>query len=286
MSPDLRAELGKILCSDLVDQVTRSYDIYGSKTKAVAVIEISEDLRNIEEDIANALMRVNRNVSGVLVKESARTGEFRTRSLRLLAGDPDTEVLHKESGCIFRLDPATVYFSPRESKERDRITKIVQENENILVMFSGIGPIPIRIAKVHRRVNLTSIELNPIAHNYCVENIHLNKVSNQIKVIQGDVRKICPQFKKLFNRIIMPLPKGAYKFLDVAIPILKNEGTIHLYHWATKETAFSEAESIINKVAENFNREVEFTGHVKVSQYSPGTWKVRIDARISSSSFN
>jgi tRNA G37 N-methylase Trm5 len=84
----------------------------------------------------------------------------------------------------------------------------------------------------------------------------------------------------------MPLPKGAYRFLDVAVPILKNEGTIHLYHWATEETAFFEAESIINTVAENFNREVNFTDNVKVSQYNPGTWKVRIDARISKSSFN
>jgi tRNA (guanine37-N1)-methyltransferase len=281
MSPDLRSELRKILCSNVVNQVTRSYDLYGSKAKCVAVIEISEDLRNVEGNIADALMKVNRNVTSVLVKESARTGEFRTRSLRLLAGDPDTEVLHKESGCVFRLDPATVYFSPRESKERDRITKVVQENEDILVMFSGIGPLPIRIAKVHPRVTLTSIELNPIAHNYCIENIYLNKVSNQVKAIQGDVRKICPQFKKFFDRIIMPLPKGAYRFLDVAIPILKKYGTIHLYHWATEETAFFEAESIINTVAENFNREVNFTDKVKVSQYSPGTWKVRIDARIS-----
>jgi hypothetical protein len=149
MSPDLRAELRTILPLDRAIQVTKSFDIYGSKQKAVAVVEIPNELRDVEREVAEALMRVNKNVSSVLAKESARTGDYRIRELRLIAGDPDTEVLHRESGCVFRLDPATVYFSPRESRERDRLAETVGDGEDILVMFSGIGPLPIRITKRH-----------------------------------------------------------------------------------------------------------------------------------------
>ena len=118
MRRDLREELGRFIPEDSIGLVTRSFDIYGSKRKAVVVIEIPEELREYEGSIARAIIKVNKNVASVLEKESGRRGDYRTRELRLVAGDPDTEVLHRESGCVFRLNPRTVYFSPRESSER------------------------------------------------------------------------------------------------------------------------------------------------------------------------
>ena len=281
MSPDLRAELRTLLPPDKVKLVTKSFDIYGSKQKAVAVVEIPDELRDVEREVAEALMRVNKNVSSVLVKESARIGDYRIRALRLIAGDPDTEVLHRESGCVFRLDPGTVYFSPRESRERDRLTETVNDVDEILVMFSGVGPLPIRIAKGRPTVTATAVELNPAAHNYCIENIHLNRVSDRVQAFEGDVREVCPELGKTFDKIMMPLPKGAYEFLDVAVPLLKDGGVVHLYHWAPQADAFSEAEKLIAEAAADYGRSVEFMGRIRVSQYSPGTWKVRVDARLS-----
>jgi len=281
MSPDLRAELMTILPPNKVNLVTKSFDIYGSKQKAVAVVEIPNELRDVEREIGKALMRVNKNVSSVLAKESARTGDYRIRELRLIAGDPDTEVLHRESGCVFRLDPGTVYFSPRESRERDRLAEAVGDGEEILVMFSGVGPLPIRIAKGRPTVSVTAVELNPAAHNYCIENIHLNRVSDRVQAIEGDVREVCPGLGRTFDRVMMPLPRGAYKFLDIAVPLLKDGGVVHLYHWAPQADAFSEAEKLIAKVSADYGRTAEFLDHIRVSQYSPGTWKVRVDARIS-----
>jgi len=281
MSPDLRAELRTILPPERANQVTKSFDIYGSKQKAVAVVEIPDELKDVETEIAEALMRVNKNVSSVLAKESARFGEFRIRDLRHIAGNPDTEVLHRESGCVFRLDPATVYFSPRESRERDRLAETVGDGEDILVMFSGIGPLPIRIAKRHPSVSVTAVELNPAAHNYCVENIHLNRVSDRVQALEGDVREVCPSLGRSYDRVMMPLPRGAYKFLDVAVPLLRDGEVLHLYHWASQGDPFSEAEKLISEAATEYGMSAEFTDNVRVSQYSPGTWKVRVDARLS-----
>ncbi|MGD2201402.1 MAG: class I SAM-dependent methyltransferase family protein, partial [Candidatus Bathyarchaeota archaeon] len=211
MSRDLRAELRGVLPENTLNLVTRSFDILGSKRKAVAIIEIPDELEDYESAIAEALMRVNKNVTSVLSKESGRRGEYRTRDLRLIAGDPDTEVLHRESGCVFRLDPRRVYFSPRESSERSRLVSAAGEDEDVLVMFSGVGPIPIRLAKEHSEMRITAVELNPIAHNYCVDNIHLNRVSGKIGAFQGDVRTVCPSLGRLYDRVLMPLPKGAYR---------------------------------------------------------------------------
>lgn len=280
MGHGLRAELRDKLPEDLLNGVPRSFDIIGSKQKAVAIIEIPENLEQSEEIIAEAIMRVHGNVASVLAKESERTGTYRTRELRLVAGDEETEVVHKEGGCLFKLDPRTVYFSPRESTERERITNAVKEGEEILVMFSGIGPLPICIAKRHGSVRATAVELNPVAHNYCVENIHLNRVGDRVEAIKGDVCEVCPNLDEKYDRIVMPLPKGAYRFLDVAMPLLKDRGVLHFYHWAPETNLFTASEKLVAEAAEDAGRRAEVVDRVRVSQYSPRYWKVRLDARI------
>jgi tRNA (guanine37-N1)-methyltransferase len=156
----------------------------------------------------------------------------------------------------------------------------VNSGDEILVMFSGVGPLPIRIVKGRQTVKATAVELNPAAHNYCVENIHLNRVSNRVQAFEGDVREVCPGLGKTYDRVMMPLPRGAYKFLDVAVPLLKDGGVIHLYHWSSKKDAFSEAEKLVAEAAADYKRSAEFLDRIRVSQYSPGTWKVRVDAKL------
>ncbi len=280
MSHGLRAELRDILPEDMLRRVPRSFDIIGSKQKAVAIIEIPENLEQSEEVIAEAIMRVHGNVASVLAKESERTGEYRTRELRLVAGDADTEVVHKEGGCLLKLDPRMVYFSPRESTERERIAKVVKDGEEILVMFSGIGPLPICIAKRHGSVRATAVELNPVAHNYCVENIHLNRVGDRVEAIRGDVDEVCRNLDEEYDRVLMPLPKGAYRFLDIAISLLRDRGVLHFYHWAPETDLFTGSEKLVAQAAEDAGRRAEVVDRVRVSQYSPRCWKVRLDARI------
>jgi len=279
MSRKLRSELRGSLPDHLIDIVPRSFDVIGSKQKAVALVEFPEGLEGHRKLIAEAIMRVQRNIVSVLAKSSAREGEFRTRELDLIAGDPDTEVLHKESGCVYRLDPRTVYFSPRESMERIRIASAVKDGEEVLVMFSGVGPFPICIAKRHGDVRATAVELNPHAHNYCIENVHLNRVADRIEPLLGDVRVVCKRLDRRYDRILMPLPKGAYKFLDIAVPLLKDGGVLNFYHWAPADDLYGEAESLVSQAFVREGRGVEFVDHVRVSQYSPRYWKVRIDAK-------
>ncbi len=280
MSNTIRQHLKGKVPEDLLSSTPSSFDILGSRSGAVAVIEIPEELESYEKEIAAAIQAVHGNVRSVLSKDSGREGEYRLRSLRLIAGDPDTEVIHKESGCRFKLDPQLTYFSTRESTERERIVEMVQPGEDILVMFSGVSPIAICVAKKHPGVTVTAVEINPEAHRYAVENVKLNKVSDRVKPVLGDVRDICPSLDKLFDRVLMPLPKGAHMFLAVALPMVKPGGVLHFYHWAPEDDPYDEAQRLVVEAAAEAGRRAEFIGGEKVSLYSPRVYKVRVDMLI------
>jgi tRNA (guanine37-N1)-methyltransferase len=264
MKRGIRGELSGILPPELVGFIPRSFDIIGSKGRAIAIIEITPELEPYGKAIGEALMRVQGNVRSVLSKGTERMGGFRVREMTLAAGDPNTEVIHKESGNIFKVDPVKAYFSPRESTEREKISSQVSHGERVLVMFSGVGPFAICIAKRQSTGSCVAVEFNPDCHRYCVENIRLNKVGDRVTAILGDVREVCPTLGERFDRVLMPLPKGAYKYLDVAIT----------------DDPFTEGERILLEAVEKAGRGAEITDRVRVSQYSPSAWKIRLDARI------
>jgi len=62
--------------------------------------------------------------------------------------------------------------------------------------------------------------------------------------------------------------------------MVKPGGILHFYHWAPESDLYSEAYHLIENTAKKLQRTVEPLGGVKVSKYSPGFYKVRVDARI------
>ena len=68
--------------------VPTSFDLVGNKEKAVAIIEIPDELKKKAKTIAFALMKQHKNVYSVLLKKSPRKGVYRTREMKInLAGD-------------------------------------------------------------------------------------------------------------------------------------------------------------------------------------------------------
>jgi len=280
MRHDVRSELRGKVPEELLDLVPRSFDVIGSRGKAVAIIEVPSELEPYGTELGAAIMRVQGNVASVLSKGTERMGEYRIRDMKLLAGDSNTEVIHRESNCSFRVDPAKAYFSPRESTERERVSALVTPGERVLVMFSGVGPFPICIAKRQPSAYCVAVELNPDAHEYCVQNIALNKVGERVRAILGDVREVCPMLGEAFDRVLMPLPKGAYKFLDVALPMVKPGGILQFYHWGSRNDPFIEGEEMVKVEAKAQGRKMISCVSFRVSQYSPSAWKIRVDARL------
>jgi tRNA (guanine37-N1)-methyltransferase len=270
------------LSEEELELIPRSFEIIGSKEKAVAIVEIPRELEEKKELIANAIMKLNKNVKSVLRKASERKGELRLREYELIAGDENTEVYHKEYGCIFKLDPRKVYFSPREASERQRVAKKVKAGENVLVMFSGVLPYGIVIAKVQPKVKkVIGIEINKVAHEYAKENVRINKVSHLVYPLLGDVREECKKFFGEFDRVVMPLPFGSEDFLDIAINCLKKEGgAIHFYSIGEEKNLFGNAMKIIEERVKEQGKKFRILEKKKLHAYKPRAYKVCIDFEV------
>lgn len=247
-----------------------TYEVIGSKEKAVAIIAYG--VKNPKK-LAKSIMKTHKNVKSVLQKTGERTGVYRIHPCKLLAGNKNTEVIHKENGYFIKVDPQKVYFSPREAEERQHIAGMVKSGEKILIMFSGANPFGIAIKKKHSDVYITSVEINPYAVAYANKNNKLNRINR--------VRNICANIRhaklEKFDRIIMPLPETAISFLDAAYHFAKKGAIIHVY---TFNRSFNEAAKDVADTCQIFNIKCERIGEHKVLPYGPGIYKFRIDLKI------
>jgi len=271
----LREALAKKLSKKELGVLRTSFDIIGD----IAVIEVPDELVKKQKIIATALLTVHKNVKVVAKKKGGHTGKYRLQKVIILSGARRKTTEHKESGVRLRLNVETAYFSPRVSNERLRISRLVKTGENVLVMFSGVGPYPLVIARNANPKSVVGVEMNPAAHKFAAENVILNKLSDVVAVHKGDVRKVVPKLKKKFDRVIMPLPKTGESFLDVAISAIKKGGTLHFYDFLPEE-AFDEAKNKIRSACKMAKRKCRFLRIVKVGQQKPRVWRICADFKI------
>jgi tRNA (guanine37-N1)-methyltransferase len=266
---------GKLSASEMKNLKT-SFDIVGD----VAILEIPEELEPKEKEIAEGLLKVNRHVKTVVKKSGSREGEFRLRDMKIVLGS-GTETTHKESGCVFRLDVTKAYFSPREGTERLRVSEQVRPKETVMVMFAGVGPYAVVIGKKQPEVKkIYAVEINKNAFDYMKENIRLNKLEGKVEPVLGDVAEKCGKYYGKCDRVLMPLPKGGYQYLLVAIKCLKPKGFIHFYYWSHEKDLFSDALKFLKEAAEKSGRKIRILSKRKVLPYGPRVWKICIDAKI------
>jgi tRNA (guanine37-N1)-methyltransferase len=208
-------------------EVYKSFDIVGD----IAIIRHPYGSPVNAQTVANAIMNQHRNVKSVLLQTSAVKGDLRLRCLRCVAGENRTNTLHKEFGCLFAVDAEKCYFSPRLSYERMRIAKMVLTKETIINMFAGVGCFSIVIAKHAKPEKVFSIDINPAAYQFQLENIRLNRVYDKITPLLGDSKKIIiNRLQHVADRVLMPLPEKAFEYLPLAFLALKlSGGWIHQY---------------------------------------------------------
>ena len=185
----------------------------------------------------------------------------------------ETETIHKENGCLFKLDLSKVMWSKGNNNES--IAKLVEDNEVVLDMFAGIGYFSIPIGVHSNAKHIYSIEINPNSYFYLCENIKLNKLDN-ITPILGDCMVHAPKYKA--DRIVMGYVKTTHHYLNVAINSLNEGGILH-YHETVPEKLMNTRplERIISQAG---NREVELLKLNKIKKYAPGVEHVVLDVKI------
>ena len=247
--------------------------------------------------VAQAILNLHKSINVVAKRVSPVEGVYRTRKLKILAGENRTETIHKENECRYKLDPGKVYFNPRLAAERHRVAAQVDQSgsEEILDIFAGVGSFTIQLAKRAPQSHVTAMDINPDAIRYLQENIALNGVKN-VDAIEGDVRELAMKFGNTADRIIMNLPKSAYSFLREALCMLNPKGgVIHFYALAScyPEGGLKSLTVALDRTKEEFTARIEglreeFHFHSvkilevrKVKAYAPYAYIIGIDAFIS-----
>ncbi|UCG36316.1 MAG: class I SAM-dependent methyltransferase family protein [Candidatus Bathyarchaeota archaeon] len=281
MRGDLKTVLkGKLPCK-AVASIYRSYDVIGD----IAVIRIPEPVLSYGERIAQALLQ-HKNIKSVWRQSSPVSGDFRLRELEWIAGEKKTETIHKEYGCIFKLDIKECYFSPRLGFERMRIADNVREGDIIVNMFAGVGSYSIVIAKNSGARRIYSIDINPRAVEYMKENVLLNRVTAKVIPIEGDAETIIEtKLRNSSDRILMPLPEKASEYVGAAISALKKtgHGWIHYYdfqHTKKEEELASKATVKLTRILEQLGVRFIIPNYRVVRQTGPKWYQIAIDVRI------
>ena len=271
----LKEALKNKLTKKQLELVPSSFDSVGD----LAIFsDFPEKLKTKEKTIAEALLELNKNTKVILKKTKKYSGTFRTPKLKILAGEKRKQTELKENGVTLIINPEKAYFSVRLATERKRINLLVKPNEIVLVMFSGISVYPLNISKNTKAKEIYAIEINPYAHKYAEENIKINKAQN-IKLFLGDVRKIMPKLKKKFDRILMPLPRSAEDYLDLAIKAAKKGAIIHFYDFL-HEKEFQKAKEKIQKACKEQKKKYKILNLAKCGQFGPGIHRICVDFKI------
>ncbi len=194
-------------------------------------------------------------------------GEMRVPSLKLVSGI-HTELIQREDGILYKLDPEVVMFSKGNKHERHRLVEEVGNGETILDMFAGIGYFSIPLSFKAKKVY--AIEINPDSFHYLLVNIMLNCVHNMTPML-GDCASI--PFDGFADRVVM----GHFdspRYFESAIRYLKSEGKIHL-HVLEKREKF---DSLRNKYS-RYPGVKEILVH-RVKSFSPGMDHIVLDITV------
>ena len=267
------------LPSDLLATVPRDIDFIGD----IAIVEIPPELADYKKTIGEALLKAHKQTNTVLAKSGAVEGVYRIREFEVIAGPNKTITIHREYGCVYHVDVAKAYFSPRLSSEHNRVASQVNAGETVVDLFAGVGPFVIPIAKNQKNVRVYAVDVNPDAVDLLKRNIAANRAEKQVLPVLGDARQTVK--KQLFgkaDRVIMNLPETAYEFVDVACDSLKTEGGVIHYYGFVKDSDPLEAAKV--RLAEAVNqckRKVKKILLTKsVREVAPYTWQVVVDAEI------
>ena len=272
----LKRALEGVLTDQESEELFSAFDQIGD----IIVIRIPDSLLSKKKVIGETLLKEVSTAKSVLYQSSDVTGDFRTRSLELLAGEDKTETEYKEFGCRFFVDVEKAFFSPRLSTERERIADIIRDGETVINMFGGVGMFSILAAK-NKKCTVYNIDINPVASQLCEKNISLNKLAGEVISLNGDAAQIVnDQLKEKGDRTLMLLPERSDEFLESAILATKNGGIIHYYshiHADKKQDAPKLSEEHYLKVT---NVKSEILGSKIVRAVGPRYYQTVVDVKI------
>ena len=257
----------------------RAFNILGN----VAVINFPKSFKLKDRKLfSKKLLKENKVIKTVVEKSGKFKGRLRKMKTKFLAGEKTKEVLYKENGCVFRFNIDKTYFSPRLSNERKEIASLIKKDEEVLVMFAGVAPFSIVIAKNSNAKKVYSNELNREANKYAELNIKLNKLKDKVEFFNGDITKVAEklkQKKKKFDVIVMPRPQLKDTFLKQAFILSKKNTRIYYYDFCDVHKIDLIVEKI-KKEAYQAKKRIKILKIKPAGEIAPYKIRLRVDFKV------
>jgi len=265
---------------------TRAYDIFGN----IALVKFDRNTSvKVKKQFANNILKSNSSVRTILEKTGKFKGRLRKQETRWIAGEKTKEVLYRENDCVFRFNIDKTYFSPRLSNERKEIASLIKSG-NVLVMFAGVGPYPIVIAKNLKQGKVFSNEVNKEANKYAEKNIEMNKLRGKIIMLNGNIQDVATKVKrglkvnneivpKKFDYIVMPRPQLKDSFLQQAFMVSKKGTTVFYYDFCQEKEKYD----IINKIqeeAKKAKKKIKILKTKTAGEIAPYKIRLRVDFKV------
>jgi len=241
-----------------------------------------DELKPLAEKILEELPYIK----SVWAAVSPVEGQYRLRKFAHLAGEKRSETIYKEHGCLFKLDITRVYISPRLGYEHIRIARLVEPGEVVVNMYAGAGLFSIIIARYAKPKKVYSIDINPDAYRYMVENVKLNRVESIVEPILGDAAKVIEEkLVGVADRVLMPLPELALDHLPYAVKALRKDGKkiIHIYlhvHAGRGEDPIEKGWKIVVDRLDELGLKAEKLFGRVVRDVGPRWYQVVLDIRV------
>jgi len=254
-----------------------NYDILGN----IAIVKFPEGTKKEQKQEKAEELLKNHSVKTVLEKTEKIKGRLRTYKTRFLAGEKTLIAEYAESGCRFRLKVDSCYFSPRLANERLEVAKIVSKMKKpkVLVMFAGVAPFSIIIAKHSKPRQIMSIELGKECCKYAKQNLLINKIYSGIEIIQGDVKRVVKKLNEKFDVIVMPRPNLKETFLSDALSAAK-KGTVIIYYGFSPESKKDEMLENLLKEAKKQKRKIKILKTLEAGDIAPYEHRYRIEMKV------
>ncbi len=254
----------------------KGYDVFGN----IVVMKFSKDAKaKDKKKFAEKFLKENKPITTVLEKTGKFKGRLRKMQTRYIMGEKTKEALYKENGCVFRFNIDTTYFSPRLGNERKEISKVVRKGENVLVMFAGVAPYSVVIAKNSKAGRVVSVEINKEANKYAKLNVELNKLKKRVEIVPGDIKKVVKKLNEKFDVIVMPRPQLKDSFLREAFMLSKKKTRIYYYDFCKQEETKKIVDGIKSE-AKKYGKKIKILGVKSAGEIAPYKIRVRVDFRV------
>jgi len=289
----------------------RAFDIFGN----IALMKFPKETTTKEKkSFAEDILKRYKSVSTVLEKTGKFKGRLRKQETKHVAGEKTKEALYTENGCTFRLNIDKTYFSPRLNNERKEIADKIKKGETVLVMFAGVAPYPIVIAKNSKAKFVFSNEINREANKYAQQNIELNKLKDRVVLLPGDINRVTQEITnktkelftdlnngfriinlknrvsaneraslipipKTFTTIVMPRPQLKDTFLRETFALSKKGTRIYYYDFCKDD----EVNAVLDKIkgeAKKAKKKIKIIQTKRAGEIAPYKCRVRVDFKI------